>query len=318
MLMRIAVIGSGSLGLLWGSRLTQTLYDVTIVTRTRSQQEQLQEEGLCCFQLDGSVINQQVQACSMEEIDQQSPFDIIFITVKQTHLQSVMPMVQVCSHPFTQIVFWQNGLGQEEAIACLQHRPDTYVAITTEGAYRKGPTCVRHTGRGETWVGTFPHQAEIKPLLKGLLMELQLTFGLPIHCSQSIRRRMWEKLAVNAVINPLTAILQVSNGALIQPHLDTLIEKITMETCQVSQAKGVFLDPEKTLDRIREVCSLTAENQSSMLQDIKRGIPTEIESINGAIIRYASEHKIPVHTHELLYSLVKVKEETSVNEKGGL
>lgn len=307
--MRIAVIGSGSLGLLWASRMARLSYEVTVVTRTIQQHEQIVQAGICCEELDGEIIHTYVHSCPIEFAGELPPFDIIFITVKQYQLNNIMAMVQSCSHPFTQIIFWQNGLGQEDAIQLLQYRPDTYVAITTEGAYRKSEAQVAHTGQGETWIGTFPHQNKWKPLLREFIQQLQQVVVSPIMETDAIFQRMWEKLAVNAVINPLTSILEVPNGELVHLGFDQVIENITAETCQVARSLGIELDHVKTVKKIKEVCRLTAPNTSSMLQDIQRGTLTEIDAINGAILRYAKEHNIPIYYHELLYALVKAKEE---------
>ncbi|TCP70439.1 ketopantoate reductase family protein [Baia soyae] len=307
--MRIAVIGAGSIGLLWASRLSRLPYEVTVLTHTTEQHKQIVQAGISCEELDGQVIHTNVKSCPIDDTSELPPFDIIFITVKQYQLKNVMGLVQCYSHPFTQILFWQNGLGHEEAIGELHYRPDTYVALTTEGAYRKTNTQVVHTGQGETWIGTFPHEEQWKPLLQDFIQTLQPIVISPIREEKMILKRMWEKLAVNAVINPLTTILEVPNGELLHVELENMMEKITVETCQVAKLVGVELDHSRTIKKIKEVCRLTSQNVSSMLQDVQGGKRTEIESINGAIIRYAKEHNIPVYYHEMLCTLVKAKEE---------
>lgn len=306
--MRIAIVGAGSIGLLWASRLSRLPYEVTVLTHTAAQHKKIVQAGISCEELDGQVVHTNVTSCPIEETSELSPFDIIFITVKQYQLQNVMEPIQRCSHPFTQILFWQNGLGQEKAIDELHYRPDTYVALTTEGAYRKSDTYVVHTGQGETWIGTFPHQGEWKPLLQDFVKAIQPIVISPIRKESMILRRMWEKLAVNAAINPLTTILEVPNGELLSVDLENIMEKLTGETCQVANRIGVELDHSRAIKKIREVCNLTSQNLSSMLQDIQGGKRTEIDSINGAIIQYAKEHNVPVYWHEMLYTLVKAKE----------
>ncbi|MDQ0416373.1 2-dehydropantoate 2-reductase [Croceifilum oryzae] len=306
--MRIAVIGAGSIGLLWSSRLSRLPYEITVLTHTIEQHQQIVQAGISCVELDGQMNHTSVKSCPIGDTSELSSFDIIFITVKQYQLPNVMELVQRYSHPFTQILFWQNGLGHEEAIGELHHRPDTYVALTTEGAYRKSGTHVVHTGQGETWIGTFPHQEQWKPLLHDFIQTLQPIIVSPIREENMILKRMWEKLAVNAVINPLTTILEVPNGELLHGEFENMIEKITAETCQVARRVGVELDHSRTIKKIKEVCRLTSQNLSSMLQDVQGRKQTEIEAINGAILRYAKEHNIPVYYHEMLYTLVKAKE----------
>lgn len=314
--MRIAIVGAGSIGLLWASRLSRLPYEVTVLTHTIEQHKKMVQAGISCEELDGQFNHTNVKSYPIEDTSELSPFDIIFITVKQYQLKNVMEFVQRCSHPFTQILFWQNGLGHEKAIGELHYRPDTYVALTTEGAYRKNDTHVVHTGQGETWIGTFPHQEQWKPLLQDFIKTLQPIVVSPIRKEDMILKRMWEKLAVNAVINPLTTILEVPNRELLHVELENIMDKITVETCQVAKCVGVELDHSRTIKKIKEVCRLTSQNLSSMLQDVQGGKRTEIESINGAIIQYAKEHNIPVYYHEMLYALVRAKEEHNTRNTG--
>jgi 2-dehydropantoate 2-reductase len=121
-----------------------------------------------------------------------------------------------------------------------------------------------------------------------------------------IESLIWGKLAVNAAINPLTAILDVPNGVLMkQPHTRTLIALAAREVAAVAAAKDIALPFDDVVTAVEDVVHRTARNHSSMLQDMRRGAPTEIEAINGAVVRTAERYGISTPVNQTLYLLVK-------------
>jgi 2-dehydropantoate 2-reductase len=130
--------------------------------------------------------------------------------------------------------------------------------------------------------------------------------GFLVNVSENVQSLVWGKMIVNSAINPLTAILRVKNGQLlILPPARVLMGDLARETAVVAKTLGVelpFPSPERAAE---EVAERTAENQSSMLQDVLRGAPTEIDAINGAVIRLAVENNFQVPVNETIWSLVK-------------
>ncbi|WJH33076.1 2-dehydropantoate 2-reductase [Paenibacillus sp. CC-CFT747] len=126
--------------------------------------------------------------------------------------------------------------------------------------------------------------------------------------SEDIRTAMWDKLLINAVINPLTGLLSVPNGALLENReSEDLMRRLLQEGVEVLTREGYTAD--NTIgDRVRTVCRQTAANSSSMLQDLTKGRKTEIEWINGYLLRLADKHGVDLPVNRTLYSLIKLKE----------
>jgi 2-dehydropantoate 2-reductase len=130
--------------------------------------------------------------------------------------------------------------------------------------------------------------------------------GFDVNVVDDVKSLIWGTLVVSSAINPLTALLGTKNGELLElPSARTLMGELARETTAVANTQGVmlpFADPESAVE---EVARQTAENQSSMLQDILRGAPTEIDAINGAVVRLAEEEKIAVPVNRTAWSLIK-------------
>ena len=135
--------------------------------------------------------------------------------------------------------------------------------------------------------------------------------GLETRISDDVDSLLWSKLIVNVGINALTALLRVPNGVLAQtPECDLLMARAVAEAVAVARALSIGLDGERQLERVREVCLRTADNRASMLQDILRGRPTEIDAINGAVVARGRAAGVDTPVNLLLTQLVQALEAT--------
>lgn len=192
----------------------------------------------------------------------------------------------------------QNGIGNYEALASALGADRAALGITTQGATLIAPGRVREGGRGPIYLADHPRAAE--------LIEAFRAAGFEVHTTPDVTSLAWGKLAINAAINALTAILRVPNGELLRrPEALALMDSAARETAQVAAAKGIALPFADPAARAREVAQATAANRSSMLQDVLRGAPTEIEAINGAVAREGARLGAPTPTNEILWRLVR-------------
>jgi 2-dehydropantoate 2-reductase len=194
-----------------------------------------------------------------------------------------------------------------ERIAAAVPESAIYAAVTTEGARREAPFAVDHTGSGTTEIGL----AEMPKLMPEAAADNQkklvgtlILAGFDAVMSKQIHNSVWNKLLINAAINPLTAILRKPNGDLLQSErARQLMQALAAEGLAVAIAAGIT--PAADLEhRIAEVCLSTARNRSSMLQDLEAGRITENEWISGAIVRLAERHGVPVPVTETIYRIV--------------
>jgi 2-dehydropantoate 2-reductase len=141
-----------------------------------------------------------------------------------------------------------------------------------------------------------------------LLVEMLEKAGFHTVMSKNMDVRIWSKLTINAVINPLTAILRVKNGdLLLSPWVRSLMNDLYQETRMVATAKGILL-PDELWDTMLSVCEATSLNHSSMLQDIEQSRRTEIDYINGSLVKMAKDLNLEIPTHQTVYHLVKALE----------
>ncbi|WP_164491738.1 ketopantoate reductase family protein [Staphylospora marina] len=308
--MKTGVIGGGALGLLWAGRLAGGGLDVTVITRTEAQAERLRNKGLVFTGLDGEESLVDVRAKAISADPAGDPFDVLLVTVKQRHLPGLIDRLSPMSHEQSALVFFQNGWGHDREIRRLGAKAHTFAAVTTEGALRTGPNRVHHTGSGQTWVGPFPHEGEGEPSWLDAWIERVSAIDpeVKIHREHDIRSRMWEKLVINCAINAPTAILEIPNGDLLHERHAPLLRAVVEEAVRVAEAIGVRLDANRMLEKVVNVCRNTSGNRSSMLQDLMRGEPTEIDWINGTVVRLGERMGMDTPVNRQLVDRIREKE----------
>lgn len=308
--MKIAVLGAGSIGLHLSAQLWQGGHRVTVICRRPEQAGTINENGLTYLDLDGHAQQIPLQAISLQDPPQ--PWDWLFLTVKQTHVSSTLSYLQNIKGKIQMLCF-QNGIGHQERIKEELPHAKIYVAVTTEGAYREGPSIVRHTGKGITALGNWDGKEQDHKLQE--LEDLFSKTNMKVHVEDDIKQRIWKKLIVNSCINPLTALLGVNNGKLLEiPAACDAMETLFTEAQAVAQLEGIKID-RCFLQEIVTVCRNTYLNKSSMLQDIEAGRKTEIDYINGAIYQMGQHYGYSASCHSLLKDLIQAKEHLAVMDK---
>lgn len=288
--MDIVVFGAGSLGSLIGGLLSR-VHDVTLVGR-EPHMAAIAEDGL---RIRGAIDDHVSPAAqpSARGLDA----DVAIVTVKAYDTDSAV--TALATNRYTAVLSLQNGLTEERLAAGLE---GTVLAGTaTYGARLVEPGVVECTGRGRVTIGrhgggTDPWAERVGKAFRDVGVNALVTTDMP--------RRRWEKLAVNAAINPLTALTRVENGALADAPLNTIARSAARETAQTARACGVELPDDRAIAAFEAVVEATAANRSSMLQDVERGSRTEIGAICGAIVDRATERGVDVPTIELLDALV--------------
>ncbi|NUK29015.1 2-dehydropantoate 2-reductase [Parageobacillus sp. VR-IP] len=293
--MKIGIVGGGAIGLLVAAYLGKE-YKVTVYTRRSPQAKRLQNEGLR-LEKKGETMCISIQAAPFAEaaIDD----DIVFITVKQYDMSSVLDNTERFRHVQT-IVFLQNGMGHVEKLAAFAEK-NVVVGVVEHGAIKRDDRTVEHTGIG-------------KIVLASLYGTLQDVMPLAARCISDFSFEIaddWEqvlvkKLIVNAVINPLTALLRVPNGKLLQvaPYYE-MMKLLFSELQQVLPIK----DGAAAWKHIVNICQKTAENYSSMYMDIARHRKTEVDAILGYVLKKGDELGIELPLSQFLFYAIKGMEE---------
>lgn len=290
------MFGAGAMGSFVGGLLSQK-NDVTLVGR-KQHMEAIRRNGLSITGMTNLV----ARPSAVEELDEGESPDLLMITTKSYDTESVMKSLSPF-HENTVFLSLQNGLDNEEIISRFASK--VVGGVTSHGVTFEGPGKIYHAGIGSTIVGDYKGA-------KDKIAEIVTVFtesGIETEASDDIRREIWKKVIVNAGINPLTAISGCKNGVLLEKRkLETTLEEVCTEAVQVANACGIEISVEEAISQTKEVARLTAENKSSMLQDIEKGKRTEIDSICGAIARLGGEKGIPTPMNATLMALVKGKE----------
>jgi 2-dehydropantoate 2-reductase len=311
---RIAVVGAGAMGSLMAGRLAMgagpgnLVEQVALFGRGSAHLEAIQEHGLTIGERNGSTTSVALQATSdPAEIE---GFDVILVLVKAWASAEAVAPLQPYLDRDTIVVTLQNGLGNASALRTTLlrdgMRPHVYLGVTTQAAMRIEPGVIRHTGSGITAIGR-----RANPVNAPLAAIAQAMTGASLQtvAVDDIHRWVWRKLAVNAAINPLTALGGVENRAIASdPGLRIAAETIAREVVAVGKASGVKIDAGEVLAAIQEVARSTGDNRSSMLVDLESGLRTEIDAINGAIVAEARRHAIKVPANQLMTALVRARE----------
>ncbi|WP_236287523.1 ketopantoate reductase family protein [Paenibacillus allorhizoplanae] len=316
--MHIMIIGAGSLGLLFAAQLAPNCSQLTLVTRSEGQARELAEHGIQLVgteSLETKLAKSIVFQSYSEEISgSMAPVarevDYIFLMVKQTAISpELITYIQSKMTRHTYLICFQNGVGHEVKLSQAIGWDKLLFAITTEGAKRIGPTSVKQTGHGITYLGELePKNLAVTNHQQIFIVQLLELAGFRAELSKNMEVRIWTKLVINAVINPLTAILRVQNGELLRSAWAlSLMQELYQEVLRLAAAKGIEL-PIDLWDTVQAVCEATKTNHSSMLQDIEASRHTEIDYLNGSLVKMGNELGLDLPANSMVYRMIKAIE----------
>jgi 2-dehydropantoate 2-reductase len=290
--MNILVIGPGAIGSLWAIKLQQNGHQVAVFGRQTESHYQCQF-GEHRYTFRNRQINDIKHA------------DLILVTVKAWQVTSALHSLAHQIDPDTIMMLMHNGMGTAESIRTLLPTNPIILATTTHGAFKPSPTQLFHTGQGETLIGAANVQGHRCQFLTDVL---EHAFS-EVHWHPQIEHALWRKLAVNCVINPLTAIHQCPNGNLALPEYQAIISRLIAEVGAVMAAENIPVHLEELTTHIDRVITATAENKSSMHQDVYHRRKTEIDFITGYLLNSAKKHRIAVPENEALYQHIRILEQ---------
>jgi len=296
---RILVVGAGAMGSFLGGLLAKR-NDVTLVSR-RPHADAIRRSGL---RITGKthVIARPSVVTSLRHAPRA---DLVLIATKSYDTESAVESVRGLARRALFLTL-QNGLDNAAVIA---RRARRVVAGTTGiGVTFLRPGDVRHAGIGDTAVGPY---AGATPGDAVLVRDLFVEAGIPTDVSPNIHRDLWLKVIVNCAINPLTAITGLKNGSITRVSLlSEAAASVCRETAAVARAAAIEVDDVEATRRTMTVARRTRENRSSMLQDVEAQRRTEIDAINGAVVREAKRHSVPAPLNAALHALVRGIEES--------
>lgn len=304
--METLIIGAGAIGGLFGALLSP-FAPVTFFTTNPGHAEAINQDGLAITALNGQI--RRIPAAALTDPQRYGRrADLVILCTKAGSTARAAGTAGRLLADDGLVLTLQNGLGNLEQIQAAVGPARAAAGTTAQAATLLGPGQVRHAGNGPTVLAAGPGQ-------EGKIAAVATLFnqaGIPTSVTGDGQALLWSKLIVNVGINALTALLRVPNGTLAEvPECESLMARAVAEAVTVALALGVRLPDGEPLEKVTAVCAMTAGNRSSMLQDILAGRPTEVDVINGAVVRKGGEAGIPTPVNQLLTQLVKALEATA-------
>ncbi len=301
--MKIVIIGAGAMGGLFAAHLVSAGEMVTVVDVWQEHIDAIKNHGLSLETGAGTVVTHPVASAHVAGT---APADLVIIFVKSSMTEAAARSALPIMGPSTRIMTLQNGLGNAETIAGVVGKDRVMAGTTAQGATLVGPGCIRHGGRGDTHIGRLAGDAD------EFCQEVARRFsraGIPTVADDEVQSLIWGKLVINAGINALTALLKLRNGQLAElDETRQLVALAVEEAVQVATASGVKLPYEDPVSKVLATAVATTSNQSSMLQDVLHGRLTEIDAINGALVREGERRGIPTPVNRTLTLLIRALE----------
>lgn len=303
--MKIAVIGAGAMGTLFGGRLAMAGNDVTMVDVMPSVLEAIQSHGILLEDESGKHVIP-VSAKKAEEMTEKVDLAILF--TKTLYSRSALESAGTFIGEDTYVLTLQNGLGNIELIQEFVAEDKIFAGVTNYASDVKGPGEISSHGAG--YVKIMSANGERSPMLEQVHQALT-DAGFSAEITEDVFVAIWEKVGFNAAINSTTAICHVPCGGVGGlPEGRALAARIAQETAMVAQAHGVQVTAEQIIKSLENTYVAHKDHFTSMAQDLQKKRKTEVSFINGGIVKKAEEKGLKVPYTEAVYYLLRVIEET--------
>lgn len=293
----LLIVGTGAMACFFAARLSSITH-VTMLGSWQQGLEAIESTGICVVELDGKESRATVSV--LRDPLAQRGTKAAMVLVKSWQTDRVADQLRTCLAEDGVALTLQNGLGNLEILQAALGEQRAALGVTTLGATLLDPGSVRHGGEGPIYLG--PHEG-MDPLADTLAQA-----GFDIQRKGDLQGLIWSKLSVNAAINPLTALLEIRNGQLLEQEATReLMRRAAQEVGDLARAMGIQLETKDVSEFALDVAARTSANVSSMLQDIRRKAPTEIDAICGAISRLAVHQDVSVPINWGFWKLVSAK-----------
>ena len=303
---RIAVVGAGAVGCYFGGMLARAGAPVTLVGRA-PHVDAINRDGLF---IDSIHFKERVSVSASTELGAVRDAQLVLFCVKTVDTEETAKLLAPYLATDSNLVSLQNGVDNAErmdfAAGIQAISAVVYIAAEMVGLGR-----VKHSGRGDLVIG---NPVSNQGASESELAEIAETFaraGVPCQVSQNITFELWKKLIMNCAYNALSALARARYGRLVADAGSVdVMKQVVAEGVAVGNASGVYLPADMLIAAVLELGRVVPEALSSTAQDIARGRPTEIDSLNGFVVRRGAEMGVPAPVNQTLYSLVKLLERT--------
>lgn len=304
--MRIAVIGTGAMGSIYGGRLSLK-NEVYLVDTSQAIIDAINQNGLI---LEENGQDNKYSPKALTSTEGLEPVDVIILFVKALYSRSALESNKHLIAPETYLMTLQNGSGHEDLLAEFAPKERIIIGTTEDNGAILSPGHVRHGGKGNTNVGMLTGD------LRGFLPKLKEAFdacGFNVKIHENIQQLIWNKLFVNVAFSAVTGLLKCEMGFVAKSeYAMNLSKKLLHEAVITAHALGLQADEEKLLDEIKSVSENSPNGITSICADLRAGRKTEVDTISGSVVRAAKRCNIEVPCHEFIVNAVHAMENYNV------
>ena len=300
--MKTAIIGAGAMGCLYAAMLAPHC-EVTLYDAAPAVVDAINQNGVICRDPDGR--EDRVRVPARMSGDCESGCGLVILFVKDLYSRAALESNKALIGPDTLLLSLQNGMGNEEIMREFADPARILLGTTKHNCVTLAPGQIYHSGAGITHIGSPAGNRAAAKTVAGLFAAC----GIEVDECDSVRHLLWEKLFVNMTTNPVTALLGARIGAIASdPDLRALVRQLLDEAVPVAAADGEVFDADEIFDRLIATAATLSTGKASMCQDIENKRRTEIDFINGAVVRLGKQYGIPTPTHEAIVRLIHARE----------
>lgn len=294
--MKVAVMGAGAVGCYYGAMLARAGHEVVLIGRP-SHVEAVRANGL---RLETKTFDEQVRLDASTEASAVQGADLVLFCVKSTDTESAAALIQPHLASGALVLTLQNGVDNDERVRAALPSHDVAAAVVYVATEMAGPGHVKHHGRGELVIAPSRRSDEVAQAL--------IAAGVPTQISDNVRGALWAKLVLNCAYNALSAVSQLPYGVLVQgTGVNDVIRDVVAECLAVATAEGVVI-PGDTDAALRGIAQSMPSQYSSTAQDLARGKRSEIDHLNGLVVRRGEALGVPTPANRVLFVMVKLLE----------
>lgn len=301
--MRIAVIGAGAMGSIYGGHLSLN-HEVYLVDTNQAVVDHINQNGLTIQEGDRDVVYHPTAVTSTEGL---KPVDLIILFVKSLFSEAALSGNRGIIGEHTYLMTLQNGSGHEDILSKFVPENQIVIGTTEDNGAVLAAGYVRRGGEGKTNVGLLVSDMD------GFLPRLKEAFDSCGFCTQihaNIQQLIWNKLFTNVSLSALTGVLQVPMGYIAgNEHAWTLAKRLIHEAVLVAHGLGLKADEEEITEKVRQTSLNSPEGITSICADLRDGRRTEVNTISGSVVRASKKCGVPAPTHEVIVELVHALED---------
>ncbi len=302
-ILRIAILGAGAMGMLFGGYLSKE-NDVVLIDTDKSKIDAINQHGISIREAEGTIRSSNPKA--VLPAGNPGYADLVVLFVKAMNSRNALSDNSALFGPTTQVMSMQNGAGHEAVLREFIPEERIVLGTTQHNSFIVGPGVIHHGGGGQTYIGPVAGDSQkLKPI-----QETFANCGFSTEISENIQRKIWEKLFVNSSASALTAILQTSLGYIVENgHAWQLARQLIREAVAVANGDGLGFVEEKVLEDLRQLLERAKSGYTSIYADIREKRKTEVDTISGAVVTASRRNGAPAPSHEFVVQLIHALEE---------